>query len=103
MTKKDLTFLMTKSAALALFTCALLSIPKLLGSLLTIMSIFLIGLGKETLTEKIVSTWYLTQFSEAVAHFATFGVLLFLARWMFKGPKCIERWMAEESDSALPK
>jgi hypothetical protein len=22
---------------------------------------------------------------------------------MFKGPKCIERWMAEESDSALPK
>jgi hypothetical protein len=100
MNKDDITTLMTRAVGLVLFTFSLLSVPKALGALLTIGLVCYTGLPKDTLGEKVLTTLRGTQLSQALTHLATFVILLLLARWVFRGPALLKRWMkAEPSDS----
>jgi hypothetical protein len=104
MSKEDITRLMIRAAGLVLLTISLLSLPKALGASLTLATVLYTGLhhgiGSETELDKFYSVLMSSHISQALSNLASFIILLLLARWLFRGPKLLMRWMeAQPSDS----
>lgn len=112
MTKADTTVLMTRASGLLLFTLALIEIPEALGAIISLIiwhawqspalpSPAPDSLPNETehLYETMASslnTVNATEIGDAVTSLCTVIILLLLARWLFKGPAILKRWMKEE-------
>ncbi len=89
--------LLVKISAMALLTVALVTLPQALGGLFTIIfsfSSYSLAGNDDSIFANVVRPYRIQMIGTAVGSFATFIVLLFLARWVSGYPSFIRKLLS---------
>ena len=95
MNTEEIRKLMRQAVGFILLTFSLLSIPKAFSGIIVIVTIMMMGLPMESDIEKMVTANLTQQLGGAIGDFSSFIILALLARWIFRGPKVLDRWIEE--------
>lgn len=94
---------LVKASGIALFTVALTWIPKVFSSIMQVISCLIysgVTSHSETELDKYTAQMNATLMSSAIGQISGFVLMIFIARWVFKYPRLLRRWLGDEIESA---
>ncbi len=92
--------LMRQAVGFILLTFSLLSLPKAFSGAVILMVIMNMGFPVESDIDRLVTTNQTQHLGSAIGNLGSFIILALLARWIFRGPKILERWLNEEQSES---